>query len=314
MANGKGFAAIQDATPPADSGLPETPPAWQGGQHPVYDSQDGEHPDTGHAHLMHDIGSSVQEMLGNDPEALKNLLNSLTGPGIDYEGESKRLRGLIEARKTPAHPNWLAAGVGSWAGGPQVAGKFQQLEQRATGAEEQKQQDILSAQEKLISEHAEDLRAKGRTGEALIMGLASGAIRQNIEGMKQSGAMERAEFNAQTRKDLQDRALGAAEERVRVRIQGQAQIKDKDRTQEDVMRMYEALLKQSTRDVTGATQPRYTAEQAMDMALKTILPQVQPGVKTVKTGKAPVEAAAPAAPAKPQSKFAQWKAQQATGK
>lgn len=324
MKSSSGFSQLASA---ADEGtgqtpsLPASPQPWEGGtaapeKHPVYDSQEGEDPDTGHAHLLHDIGSTIQDMFGNDPAQIKAFMDKMMGPGIDYEGESKRLRSLIESRKMPQRPNWVASGVGSWAGGPQTAERFRSLEDRATGAEAMKSEDLLRSQEDLIKEHAEDLRSRGKTGEALIMGLASGALAQRRVETQQQGALSRAHLSADTREDLQDRALGAASERVRMRIQGMKDIKDKDRTQEDVMHVYETLLKAADKDVAGATKARYTPEQAMDMALKTILPQVKPGVSTVKTGEAPA-GAQPTAAAKPttgQSKFAQWKAQQATAR
>lgn len=330
---GKGFAGVGDAAqqaasaPPAPIGPPAPapigPPAPTDNTAPAdnspspYDSQDGEHPDTGHAHVMQDIGNALQQMMQQDPQTHKSvsdLIDQFMGKGIDYDAESKRLRGLIEARQTPKAPNWVAAGVGSWAGGPSVAGKFSQLQQAATAGEAKKQEDLTGTEAALLKEHIDDLKA-GKTARERILGsVISGVAGGSKEETKQAGAMERAEFNAQTRKDLQDRALGAAEERVRLHIQSREDISNKDRTAGQVMHLYESLLKQSEKDVTGATKPVYTADQAMQLALKSILPQVKAGVAAVKTGKAP-EGTTPTAPAPTaQSKFAQWKAQQAAKK
>lgn len=286
------------------------PQPWEGGaKHPVYDSQDGEDKDTGHAHLMHDIGTMIQEMMSKDPDthkSISDLMEEFMGKGVDYDAESKRLRGLIEARKTPKAPNWVAAGVGSWAGGPEAKGRFQDLQDAAQRAQTKKQQDIEDVDSSLLKEHVEDLRARGKSKEALLMGLVS-----NMVGAK------KAEDAANLRRELQERSLGAAAERIRVQVEGRRDVADKDRTQQQVMQLYESLLKQSQKDITGAVTPLYTADQAMDIAMNSILPKVKQGVETVKTGQTPqpTTPAAPVAPAqKPTNKFAAWRAQQAAAK
>lgn len=343
---GKGFSAVGDAAqqalqpsqpaigPPSPMGAtpapmgasptsgptpaPSTLPTAQGDQglHPVYDSQPGEDPDTGPAHVMRDLGLAIQQMMQKDPQtnqSMADLMDQFMGKGIDYDAESKRLTDLIKARQTPAKPNWVAAGVGSWAGGPEVASKFQRLQQAATGAEAQKQQDIEDTQSNLLKEHIEDLRARGKTREALMMGLMQGALMPTKIGMQQTGALERKEMDIESRRELQDRALGAAEERVRLQINSRKDVADKDRTAGQVMHLYESLLRQQERDVTGASKPIYSADQAMNMALNTILPQVKPGTEIVKTGKTAAGTPAPQPPKAAQSKFAQWKASQAAG-
>ena len=282
---------------------PETPPA----PHPVYDAQEGEDKDTGFAHMMHDLGTSIQEMMAKDPEthkSMSDLMEEFMGKGIDYESESKRLRGLIESRKTPKAPNWIVQGVGSWAGGPEVAGRFQKLQDAATTAETKKQEDLASVESGLLKEHVEDLRAKGKSKEALMLGLISGMM-----------TSQRAKDAAEARSELQERALGAAEARVRMQVDARRDVADKDRTVAQVLHLYESLLRQSERDIMGTVRPLYTADQAMDLATSTILPKVKAGVQAVKSGEAP-EGEIPPPPTAPkgQSKFAQWKAQQAAGR
>jgi hypothetical protein len=311
-------AASQTAT--GDPGVVDdqvlNQPALEPEKHPVYDSQDGEDADTGHAHLMHDLGTSIQEMMAKDPETNKSmadLMEEFMGKGVDYEAESKRLRQMIEARKTPKGPNWLAAGVGSWAGGPEVAGKFQALQQAATGAETKKQSDLEGLQSDLLKEHVDDLRSRGKTKEALLLGLLQGQMRQKETETLVGGRKDVAELNAQNRSDLEERRLGAAEERVRMTINARQDVSDKDRTAQQVMHLYESLLRQSTKDITGAVTPLYKPDEAMNLAVNSILPKVKPGVQAVKTGEAPPSEtpAAPTTTPSKQSKFAQWKASQA---
>lgn len=341
---GKGFSSIQDAaqnavnapaatapqavpstlsssapTTDATAAAPQEEVAQE--KHPVYDAQDGEHPDTGHAHLMHDLGTAIQEMMAKDPETNKSmadLMEEFMGKGVDHEAEAKRLRSLIEARQTPKAPNWIAAGVGSWAGGPEVASKFQALQQAATGAEAKKTADVESLEGDLLKEHVEDLRARGKTKEALLLGLLQGTMAQKRTETEVAGKKDVAEFNAQNRADLEERRLGAAAERIRMTISARKDVADKDRTAQQVMHMYETLLKQSEKDITGAVKPLYNADEAMDLALNSILPKVAPGVHAVKTGQAPSKPATAATPTTPtatkQSKFAQWKASQAAQK
>jgi hypothetical protein len=131
-----------------------------------------------------------------------------------------------------------------------------------------------------------------------------------------AGRKDLAEFNANTRAELQERSLGAAAERIRMTISSRQDVADKDRTAQQVMHMYETLLKQSQKDITGAVTPLYNPDEAMKLALNSILPQVKAGVQAVKTGLTPPPpegSVTPAAPpnASKQSKFAQWKAAQA---
>lgn len=313
-------APIAPAAPSAAAAAPTTPAeAVVASKHPLYDAQDGEDGDTGHAQLMHDLGKALQEIMAKDPDtnkSMSDLMEEFLGKGVDYEKESKRLRGLIESRKTPKAPNWIAAGVGSWAGGPEVASRFRQMQDAATGGERQKQQDIEDMETSLLKAHTEDLRTRGKHKEALLMGLMTGAMAQKRTETQEAGKTKRAEDAAALRLELQERSLGAAAERVRMQISGRRDVADKDRAAGQVMHLYESLLKQTEKDVTGAVRPIYTADEAMDLALNSILPKVAPGVKTMKTGVAPTKPAGQAAAPAPtgQSKFAQWKAQQAAKK
>lgn len=289
-------------------------------KHPVYDSQDGEHPDTGHAHLMQDLGLAIKQMMEKDPDTNKSmadLMEEFMGKGVDFEAEGRRLKGLIEQRKVPKAPNWVAAGVGSWAGGPEVRSKFHALQEAARTGEAKKQSDLEGVESKLLQEHVDDLRARGKTKEALMLGLLQGTMAQKRTETTEAGKSERAADAASLRRELQERALGAAEERVRLNISSRKDVANQDRTAAQVMHLYESLLRQTEKDITGAVKPIYSAEEAMDMALNTILPKVKSGVEAVKTGEAPppAEGATPA-PAQRSggSKFAQWKAQQAAGK
>jgi hypothetical protein len=295
------------------------PDATPAEPHPVYDAQANEDPDSGHAHLMHDLGSAIQEMMAKDPEtnqSMSDLLEKSMGGQVDYESEGKRLRAMIEARKTPKAPNWIAAGVGSWAGGPGVASKFQAMDQAATAGEAKKTSDLEGLESDLLKEHVDDLRARGKTKEALVLGLLQGVMAQKRTETEVAGRKDLAEFNANTRAELQERSLGAAAERIRMTISSRQDVADKDRTAQQVMHMYETLLKQSQKDITGAVTPLYNPDEAMKLALNSILPQVKAGVQAVKTGLTPPPpegSVTPAAPpnASKQSKFAQWKAAQA---
>lgn len=336
---GKGFSSIQDAAQnavnapatTAPQAVPSTPAPGPSApaatatatapqeevveKHPVYDSQDGEDTDSGHAHLMHDLGVAIQDMMAKDPETNKSmtdLMEQFMGKDVDFEAEGKRLRSMIESRKTPKQPNWIAAGVGSWAGGPEVASKFQALQQAASGAEAKKSSDLKGLETDLLKEHVDDLRARGKTKEALLLGLLQGTMAQKRTETEVAGRKDVAGLTAQNRADLEERRLGAAAARIQMTIQGRKDVADKDRTAQQVMHMYETLLKQSEKDITGAVKPLYTADEAMDLALNSILPKVKAGVTAVKTGTTPAGAAPVAAPEPTkQSKFAQWKASQA---
>lgn len=341
---GKGFSSIQDAaqnavnapaatapqaapsTPapsappsvaaPADSATAAAPQDAAAERHPVYDAQDGEDPDTGHAHLMHDLGSALQEMMAKDPQtnqSMSDLLEQFMGKGVDYEAEAKRLRGMIEARKTPRRPNWVAAGVGSWLS-PQAGQKFQAMEQAASTGEAKKASDLEGLEGDLLKEHVDDLRARGKTKEALVLGLLQGVMAQKRTETEVAGRKDVAELNATTRAELQERSLGAAAERVRMQISSRKDISDKDRTAAQVLHLYESLLKQSEKDITGAVKPLYSADEAMNLALNSVLPKVKAGITSVKTGQAPPPPAGAPAPVQDKtkgSKFAQWKASQA---
>lgn len=276
--------------------------------------------DTEHATLMHELGSAIKTMMEQDPEthkSISDLMQEFMGKGIDFDAESKRLRGLIEARPTPKAPNWLAAGVGSWAGGQQAAGRFAALQQAAAGAEHQKQADIEDTEASLLKEHVEDLRSRGKTKEALLMGLMQGVMGQRKTETQEAAKGERQKDLLASRADLQERALGAAEERVRIQVNNRRDVADKDRTAAQVFHLYESLLRQTEKDITGAVKPIYTADEAMNLALNTILPAIKQGVETAKTGVVPepeIPVATPNTPkpgSKGGSKFAQWKSQQA---
>jgi len=251
--------AASVAAPPA--GAPQAPPEASA-LHPVYDAQDGEDPDTGHAHLMQDIGLAIQEMMKQDPEthkSISDMMQQFMGNGVDYDAEAKRLRGLIEARKTPKAPNWLAAGVGSWAS-PTAAKAFGAQMQAATAGERQKQQDIEDTESQLLKEHVEDLRARGKSKEALLLGLVSNMVGAKKVEMQQQGETDRL-----------GQTLREGTMRIAMQIGSRADIADKEAALRAATSTFEAIMRQSKTDpVSGAHTPLYTPEEALEKALQTL--------------------------------------------
>lgn len=282
-------------------------------KHPKYDAQDGEDADTGHAHLMHDLGSSIQEMMKQDPEthkSISDMFDQFMGKGIDYDSEAQRLRSLIQSRQTPKAPNWVSAGVGSWAGGEPVQREFAQQMQAASTGAQQKQKDLETTEAQLLKEHTEDLRARGKTKEALLMGLLGKQMTEQGKDTRQTQVL-------QSRAELQDRSLGAAEERLRQTLASRDDISNKSQAQKTVMGIYTELLKQQETDkVSGAKKYIHSPDEAMRMALQAAAPITQ-GAHDVAQGKTPtVPKPAPGSPAGQQSqhdKLAAWKAANAVG-
>lgn len=281
-------------------------------KHPKYDAQDGEDPDTGHAHLMHDLGSAIQEMMKQDPQthkSISDMFEQFMGKGVDYDSEAQRLRSLIESRQTPKAPNWITAGVGSWAGGPRVANEFAGQMQAASQGEQKKQEDLETTESKLLKEHTEDLRARGKTKEALLMGLLGKQMTEQGKDTRQSQVL-------QSRAELQDRSLGAAEERLRQTLAGRSDIADKTNAQKTVMGIYTHLLgQQETDKVSGGKKYLHSADEAMRMALAAAAP-ISKGTADVAAGKTPtVPAPAPGEKTTQgaHNKLAAWKAQNAVG-